>query len=142
MIILDTIVVSELARQAPDPDVVAWVDALPTTEVATTSVTAAELLYGVARLPHGRRKTQLSDAVQGLLDEEFHGRIESFDRAAADRYAMVVTDREQLGRPISVADAQIAAICHTRGATLATRNNDDFTDTGIELVNPWNPRLR
>lgn len=140
MIVLDTMVVSELARQAPDPGVVAWVDALPTAEVATTSVTAAELLYGLARLSDGRRKTQLSDAVQGLLDEDFHGRIASFDRAAAGRYAVVVTDREQLGRPISVADAQIAAICHTRGARLATRNTDDFADTGIELVNPWNFR--
>lgn len=140
MIVLDTMVVSELARQAPDPGVVAWVDGFPTAEVATTSVTAAELLYGVARLPDGRRKTQLSDAIRCLLDEDFHGRIESFDRAAAGRYASVVTDREQLGRPISAADAQIAAICHRRGATLATRNTDDFADTGIELVNPWNLR--
>lgn len=113
---------------------------LPTEEVATTAITAAELLYGVARLPDGHRKTQLTDAVRSLIDEDFHGRVEPFDAAAAARYANVVADREQWGRPISVADAQIAAICHTRHATLATRNIKDFVETGIELVDPCNPR--
>lgn len=140
MIVLDTSVLSELTRQVPDATVVAWLDSLPSTEVATTAVTAAELLYGVARLPSGHRKSELAEAVHALLDDDFRGRIESFDAPAADQYAPVVTAREQRGRPIADADAQIAAICRARNATLATRNTKDFEDTGIELVDPWRIR--
>ncbi|MGH3312291.1 MAG: type II toxin-antitoxin system VapC family toxin [Streptomyces sp.] len=117
----------------------AWLDSLPTEEVLTTAVTAAELLYGVARLPAGSRKTALTDAVHALIHEDLRGRVEPFDAASADHYALVVTGREKAGLPISVADAQIAAICRTRRATLATRNTKDFVDTGIELVDPWQP---
>jgi predicted nucleic acid-binding protein len=140
MIVLDTNVLSELTRQAPDPGVVAWLDDLPAEKVATTVVTAAELLYGVAHLPDERRKTQLLDAVLALLNEDFRGRVAPFDATAAAWYATVVTDREQLGRPISVADAQIAAICRAHQATLATRNTKDFINTGIKLVDPWHHR--
>lgn len=137
MIVLDTNVVSELVRAAPDEGVLAWLDALPVTETATTAVTAAELLYGVARLPGGRRKAALEQAVRAMIDEDFRDRVEPFDRHAAAAYALVVADRDRLGQPISVADAQIAAICRARGATLATRNTKDFQDTGIELIDPW-----
>lgn len=137
MIVLDTNVLSELTRQVPDAGVLAWLDAQPANEVATTAITVAELLYGVARLPAGRRKTELCDVVHALVSEDFRDRVEVFDATAAGRYAAVVTDRERLGRPITVADAQIAAIAHTRHASLATRNIDDFTDTGVDLVNPW-----
>jgi len=137
VIILDTNVLSELTRHAPDAGVLAWLDFLPVDETATTAVTAAELLYGVTRLPDGRRRGSLTEAVHALINEDFRGRVEPFDADAAARYAVVVTARERFGRPISVADAQIAAICHTRHATLATRNTRDFEDTGIELVDPW-----
>lgn len=137
MIVLDTNVISELTRQAPAPHVVSWLDALTAAEVATTAITAAELLYGVSRMPDGRRKTELAAAVHGLLSDDFHGRVLSFDEPAARRYADIVTGRERLGRPIGVADAQIAAICRTIEATLATRKTDDFQDTGLQLINPW-----
>ena len=137
MIVADTNVISELTRQAPAPDVVSWLDSLAASDVATTAITAAELLYGVARLPDGRRKTELSAAVHGLLSDDFGGRVLPFDQLAAGRYAEVVSRREQLGQPIGTADAQIAAICSAVGATLATRNIADFKDTGIELINPW-----
>ena len=137
MIVVDTNVISELARQMPAPEVISWIDSLATGEVATTAITAAELLYGVARLPDGRRKTELSAAVNGLLNNELDGRVLPFDRLAADRYADIVSRRERLGQPIGIADAQIAAICSTAGAALATRNIADFEDTGIELINPW-----
>ncbi|MGP4019741.1 type II toxin-antitoxin system VapC family toxin [Saccharopolyspora sp. 5N708] len=140
MIILDTNVLSEVTRQAPDADVMAWLDSLPAAEVATTAITAAELLYGATRLPDGTRKTSLSAAVHALVNDDFHGRVEPFDAPAADQYAVVVSEREKLGRPISAADAQIAAICRARRATLATRNTKDFEETGIELVNPWHAR--
>jgi len=140
MIVLDTNVISELTRRAPEPEVLSWLDALPVSEVATTAVTAAELRYGVARLPTGHRKRELTVAVRGLLTDDFHGRVLPFDERASVRYANIVADRERLGRPIGVADAQIAAICRDLGATLATRNTADFGETGIELVNPWQPR--
>ncbi|WP_433871374.1 type II toxin-antitoxin system VapC family toxin [Saccharopolyspora sp. CA-218241] len=137
MIVLDTNVLSEITRRSPDPRVVAWLDSLPTAEVATTAITAAELLYGVTRLPDGHRKSSLTAAIHALINEDFHGRVESFDAPAAAEYAAVVIERERLGRPISAADARIAAICRARRAVLATRNIEDFDETGIELVNPW-----
>jgi toxin FitB len=139
VIILDTNIISELTRQAPEPCVVSWLDSLPAEEVGTTAVTAAELLYGVARMPAGRRKRDLAAAVRGLLGDEFRDRILPFDEHCASRYADIVCGRETLGRPIGVADAQIAAICRTAEATLATRNTADFSGTGIELINPWKP---
>lgn len=137
MIVLDTNVLSELTRPAPEPDVVAWMDAQPVSELVTTAVTAAEMRYGVARLPDGRRRRQLAVSVQAMLDIDFSGRIEAFDDAAARQYPQVVTVRDRLGRPITLADAQIAAICRARGARLATRNTSDFEDTGVSLINPW-----
>lgn len=137
MIILDTNVLSELARRTPNEDVVAWLDSLPPSEVATTAITAAELLYGVARLPVGRRKTELADTVRSVLEDEFHGRVEPFDVAAAGHLAVVVSTRDATGRPISVADAQIAAVCRKLRATLATRNVKDFEGAGIAVIDPW-----
>ena len=137
MIVLDTNVISELTRQVPEPGVISWLDSLPAEEVGTTAVTAAELLYGVTRMPAGRRKTGLAAAVRGLLGDDFRDRVLPFDEHCAARYADIVCGREALGRPIGVADAQIAAICRTAEATLATRNTDDFSRTGIELINPW-----
>jgi predicted nucleic acid-binding protein len=117
--------------------VVSWLDSLAADEVATTAITAAELLYGVERLPDGRRKAELAAAVHGLLSDDFQGRVLAFDEQAASRYAEIVSHRERLGRSIGVADAQIAAICRATGATLATRNTDDFEEAGIDLINPW-----
>ena len=137
MIILDTNVISELSRHVPDPGVLAWLDSLEISEVATTAITAAELRYGVARLPEGHRKRELTVMIRGILSEDFYGRILPFDERASARYADIVTGREKIGRPVGVADAQIAAICRDLGATLATRNTPDFEETGIELIDPW-----
>jgi hypothetical protein len=137
VIVLDTNVLSELARPAPEPRVVTWLDSLAAQDMATTAITAAELLYGVSRLPDGHRKTALAAEIARLLREDFDERVASFDLQAAGYYAELVTARDRLGRPIGVADGQIAAICASRGATLATRNTKDFTDTGVDLINPW-----
>jgi predicted nucleic acid-binding protein len=137
VIILDTNVLSELARPSPDATVMGWADALPGTEVATTAVTLAELFYGIARLPAGTRRDGLRAAVEALVREDLGGRVTPFDAASARRYADVVTGRERVRRPISVADAQIAAICLVQHAILATRNTEDFEQTGVALVNPW-----
>lgn len=145
MIVLDTNVISELVRPEPDRRVLSWLDPLPWVEVYLTAITAAELRYGVTRLPDGRRKTELAERVRRLTEERFADRILPFDDAAASRYPHVVAGRETRGKPIGVADAQIAAICLNHGAILATRNGKDFTDTGVAIVNPWEsdpPRLR
>ncbi|HUO36525.1 MAG TPA: type II toxin-antitoxin system VapC family toxin [Mycobacterium sp.] len=142
MIVLDTNVVSELMRKAPEPRVVSWVDGFSASDVMVTAVTAAELMYGVARLPEGRRKRELHIKVEGLLTEDFEDQILPFDAPAATHYAEIVASRERAGCPISMADAQIAAICRNWGAGLATRSLDDFVDTGVDAVNPWDAATR
>ncbi len=130
MIILDTNVVSELMRPAPEPGVTRWVDSLDVSDILLTAVTAAELMYGVAQLPNGRRRRELRAQIDGLLAEDFRDRILPFDALAATRYADIVADRERSGLQISMADGQIAAICRNWNAGLATRNRSDFVDTG------------
>jgi toxin FitB len=137
VIVLDTNVVSELMRQVPDDSVVRWVDHYPADDVFITAVTAAELTYGVERLPDGRRKTLLVSRVAELLAEDFQDQILPFDGGAAEHYGTIAAMRERAGRPISMADAQIAAICRHHAACLATRNVKDFIDTGVALRNPW-----
>ena len=97
MIILDTNVIFELARQIPDNGVLDWLDSLETSEVATTAITAAELRYGVARLPDGHRKRELTAVIRGILAEDFYGRVLPFDERASIRYADVVTGRRPGG---------------------------------------------
>ena len=137
MIVLDTNVLSELTRRMPEPAVLSWLDEMPAEEICTTAVTAAELMYGVSRLPSGRRRTALLHAVDDLLNDDLGGRVEPFDFDAAAHYAVVVSDRDRLGRPISVANAQIAAICRAHGHSLATRNIKDFVGTEVTVINPW-----
>jgi predicted nucleic acid-binding protein len=137
VIVLDTDVVSELMRQAPESGVAGWVDRFPVEDVFVTAVTAAELRYGVARLPEGRRKHELFAKVDGLLAEDVQDQVLPFDGLAATHYADIVASRERAGRPLSMADAQTAAICRSWSADLATRNVNDFVDTGVHVVNPW-----
>lgn len=137
MIILDTNVLSELMRAQAAPSVIDWLDRQEPASFAITAVTVAELLYGIARLPDGRRKAGLQEATLQMLDEEFADRVLPFDEDAAVHYAALVSQRERTGRPISMADAQIAAICRHHAATLATRNSKDFEGTGLILANPW-----
>ncbi|SPK70547.1 VapC ribonuclease Y4jK (plasmid) [Cupriavidus taiwanensis] len=137
MIVLDTNVLSELMRAQAEPAVVDWLDRQTPDSLVITAVTVAELLYGIARLPDGRRKTGLREAALQMLDEDFRDRVLPFDEDAAVHYAALVSQRERTGRPISMADAQIAAICRHHGASLATRNSKDFEGVGIALVNPW-----
>lgn len=135
MIILDTNVISELARPAPSKQVLAWVDAQG--GVAITATTAGELFYGVARLPDGARKSRLAEGIREMIDGPLRDKVLAFDRAAASHYAEIVADRDQSGRPIAIADAQIAAICRSHNATLGTRNVGDFDSVGIAVVSPW-----
>ena len=137
MILLDTNVVSELMRPSPAVDVVDWIAAQPLSELYLSSISEAELRYGGALLPAGGRREQLLAAIEGMLREDFAGRILSFDSDAARAYAAIGVERRSAGRPISHADCQIAAIARSRGASVATRDMDDFADCGIAVINPW-----
>jgi predicted nucleic acid-binding protein len=137
VIILDTNVLSELTRPEPNQGVLNWADSVHGPEAGTTAITVAELLYGIARLPDGRRRELLDAAIHQLIDIDLGGRTYSFDVTAATHYAAIVADREAAGHPISVSDAQIAAICRSLKATLATRNTRDFQGTGVKLIDPW-----
>ncbi|WP_310609296.1 type II toxin-antitoxin system VapC family toxin [Limnohabitans sp.] len=135
--VLDTNVVSELMRPEPDVTVLAWLNNQPADTLWLNSVVVSELLYGIARLPDGKRRAQLALAVQAMLAEDFAGCVLPFDLEAAVVYADLVAMRERQRQPIDVADAQIAAICLAHGATLITRNTKHFEGVGLTLMNPW-----
>lgn len=137
MIVLDTNVLSELLAPSPSPHVLAWLAAQPAAAVFTTAVTEAEILYGLALLPDGRRRQALEAAVRPIFSEDLAGRVLAFDREAAENYAAIAARRRAIGRPISQFDAQIAAIAVSRGASIATRNVADFAETGAPVINPW-----
>ena len=137
MILLDSNILSEVIRPSPEPVVLDWLAAQPTTSVFISAITEAELRTGVAFLPEGKRRAVLAAEIAAMLEVDFFGRILPFDSLAAIAYAEIVAIRRQNGRPISQADAQIAAIAHSRGAVLATRNIADFDRCGIEIINPW-----
>jgi toxin FitB len=136
MIILDTNVLSELMRPQPSPVVRDWIGRQASDELCTTAITVAEIRYGLERLPDGGRKASLVAAATEVfiaLGEYIY----PFDINAAFAYAQIVARRDGLGLPIEGFDAQIAAICQTRGAALATRNGKDFEETGVHVVDPW-----
>lgn len=135
MIVLDTNDASELTRPVPARVVVARMRAQRANDLYTTSITMAEIRYGIERLPDGRRKEQLKSAADGVFSA-FAEAVLSFDAAATLAYAEIVSKRERTGRQINGFDAQIAAICRTHHAQLATGNVKDFTDTELEVINP------
>jgi toxin FitB len=135
MIVLDTNVTSELMRPSPEPHVVAWVRGRSGNELYTTSITVAEIRYGVERLPEGARKTLLKNTAEQVFAFAHH--VLSSDAPAAALYGAIVSTRDRVGAPINGFDAQIAAICRLHAATLATRNTRDFEHTGIDVVDPW-----
>lgn len=139
MILLDTNVLSELMRPKPEPTVVLWISTQRTDDLCISSITLAEILHGVARLPKGKRQRDLHESAMIMFEEDFGERILPFDTHAALYYAHLMTTRGPAGRPMSMADAQIAAICRTHDAALATRNIRDFEESGVDLINPWQP---
>jgi toxin FitB len=137
MILLDTNVVSELMRPRPAAVVESWVGGQPVAAMFISAITEAELRYGLALLPEGRRQRRLLAQAEAMLGEDFAGRILPFDSAAAAAYAPIAAARRLAGRPMSQADAQIAAIAASRGAAIATRNVSDFAGCGLAVLDPW-----
>ena len=137
MIVLDTNVVSELMRLAPDPAVMSWFSRQDSAGLHLTAVSEAELRAGAAILPAGQRRDRLAAEIDAVIAEDFAGRVLPFDSAAARAYAAIAASRRSLGRPILEADCQIAAIARARDAAVATRNARDFTQCGIAVTDPW-----
>jgi predicted nucleic acid-binding protein len=138
IVILDTNVVSEPMRPSPSDAVMAWLSRKPEDgHFFVTTVTMAEILFGVELLPRGKRRDNMLAQAQATFTEDFVGRILPFDEDAARAFATIAASRRGKGRPITDLDAQIAAIARSRGATLATRNTADFEGCGIRVVNPW-----
>jgi len=136
VIVVDTNVISELMRPDPELAVIAWVGGQSPGSLATTAINVAEIRVGLARLHDGARKVALSTAAEAVFSG-LKDLIWSFDAQSALEYATVVARRESIGRPISGFDAQIAAVCRSRGAAIATRNVSDFADLGLDVIDPW-----
>src|SRR3954453_12757676 len=126
MIVLDTNVVSELMRPHPEPRVMAWLQAQPPQDLATTTITLAEIGVGLARMPESRRRFNLETKFQAFVARGLGPRVLGFDAAAAAVYGEMVAMRERGGRPLNGFDGLITAIARARGATVATRNLSDF----------------
>lgn len=136
MIILDTNLVSELMKPAPDPDVYRWVARQPPLETRVTAITRAEILYGIESLPPGKRRTAIAAAAKFVFDH-VPAPVLPFDADAAAHFARIAASRKRIGQPIGLMDAQIAAIALSHGATLATRDEAGFAHCGVRIANPW-----
>jgi predicted nucleic acid-binding protein len=134
-IILDTNVISALMGPVQDGGVLAWFNGLPLSTFRTTAINEAEILYGISRLPDGRRKREIAR----LADEFLFSILEPFpfDHLAAPHYAAIAVRIERAGFEVDIADTQIASIAAARGFTIATRNTRHFAHSGVQIVNPW-----
>lgn len=137
MVLLDTNILSALMSSKPHLEVVEWLNTQEPDCVFLSSVTIAEISYGLESLPKGKRRRQLSDAFERFLALGFVDRNLDFDFKAAKIYGRLMALRKKAGRPMSLADGQIAAIAKANGLALATRNAKDFVDCGLVIVNPY-----
>ena len=137
MIILDTNVLSALMRPQPDRPVLDWLDRQPESSIWTTTITLMELRYGLQCMPAGSRRETMTHELEAVLQEEIGGRYLSFDVAAAEQAAVLMSQRKVKGRPVELRDTMIAGIALASRATLATRNTDHFADLSVPVINPW-----
>lgn len=140
MIVLDTNIVSAVMARTPVKAVLEWLDQRDTGDQFLTSITIAEIGYGLHILPAGKRRRSLEQSFENFVARGFHQRVLDFDTLAAREYAEVMGHRRRIGRPMSILDGQIAAIARSRRFALATRNVRDFEECGIEIMNPCDPR--
>ena len=138
MIVLDTNVVSEVQKPNPNERVMAWLDAQEPGDLFMTAITAEELLFGALILPVGDRRARLVGTIEAMLQDDFNGRILSYDVTASQFYASRVSAARERGITIGHADGQIGAIVAAqRAAKIATRDTGPFKAMGVEVINPW-----
>jgi hypothetical protein len=137
MILLDTNVISEPLRAAPESRVVQWLDAQPLETVFLSVITVAELRYGVARLPDGRRRSALQERLETQVLPAFAGRVLVFNLPATQAYAELMAKAQSTGFSIGMADGLIAAIASANGMMVATRDTAPFSAAGVAVINPW-----
>jgi predicted nucleic acid-binding protein len=138
MIILDTNVISETQKFNPDPRVMAWLEGLDPTTTYLTAITVAELVYSVDRLPAGKRRTTLSQAISAIVETDFYGRILPFDATAAYYFGPAAAAAEKNGLAVKFADGAIAAIARANNlCPVATRDEARFAAMGVDIINPW-----
>ena len=136
MILLDTNVVSEAIKPEPSPAVRAWLDQQVAETLHLSSVTVAELMFGIGALPKGRRKDRLTAALDGVL-ELFGTRILPFDTTAARRYAELAVRARAAGKGFPTPDGYIAAIAAAHDFAVASRDTSAFTAAGLTVIDPW-----
>ncbi len=137
MIILDTNIISELMKPVPNKTVIAWLDQQSILMLYTTSISVAEIYYGLQNLPTGKRRNDIETSFHQVIQAAFNQRILAFDVTSAECYGILLARRKNAGIPMSTLDAQIAAIATAANATLATRNTQDFLECDIDIINPF-----
>lgn len=137
MVVVDTNVVSEFMASQPAEPVVEWLNSQDAVHLFLTTISIAEIGFGLRAMPDGRRRRLLSDRFEQFVGTAFASRVLSFDEDAARAYGELRGHRRELGRPMSALDGQIAAIARTRGYAVATRNVRNFRDCGLELIDPF-----
>lgn len=137
MILLDTNVMSEPLRQAPEPRVIAWIDAQAMETLFLSSITVAELRAGVDLLPAGKGRAGLQENLEKRVLPLFAGRVLPFDLACTQAYAALMAKARTMGMAISSADGYIAAIAAANGFAVATRDTRPFEAAGTSVINPW-----
>jgi predicted nucleic acid-binding protein len=137
MILLDTNVISEPLRKTADPTVIAWIDAQNIETLYMAAIGLAELRFGVAALPDGKRKSMLHDNLERRIVPIFAGRIMPFDVAASEAYAEIMSRARAAGKAIGTADGYIAAIAAANGLIVATRDTSPFRAAGLAVIDPW-----
>lgn len=137
MILLDTNVMSEPLRQAPEPRVIAWIDAQPMETLFLSAITVAELRAGVALLPAGKRRAGLQENLEKRVLPLFAGRVLPFDLACTQAYAALMAKARGAGLSVATADGYIAAIAAANGFAVATRDTSPFEAAGTVVINPW-----
>ncbi|MDR3279003.1 MAG: type II toxin-antitoxin system VapC family toxin [Synergistaceae bacterium] len=139
MIVLDTNVVSEAMKPEPNPAVRTWLNEQDAETLYLSSVTLAELMFGIGALPEGRRRNVLAEMLDGVI-ELFGNRVLTFDINAARCYSALAVKARSSGKGFPLPDGYIAAIAASKGFIVATRDTGPFEAGGIIAINPWNNR--